>query len=136
MRTNFDELATKAFSSVRDLMGENATWLSSISSSYFEEGYFEKGYFEADVVSQCGKILFKDPTEPVSVGGDYEYRPNAATAEFYEDTFVGLKETSDNPNNQEILIIRGSHYFVREVNTKFDGRTYIAHLEPVIHQSL
>lgn len=113
MAPEFDDIAKQAFSTVANLMGEDAVWLSSKGAKI------------------DGKILFKDPSEAAQIGDSegYEYRPNTATAEYYEGTFAGLKEASDR-QEEEYLQVRSSMYAVVAITTKFDGNTYVAHLEP------
>lgn len=111
--TNFDELAKQAFSAVSNLHGEEAVWLSSLSSCNIS-----------------GKVLFKNPTEPQVIGDSegYEYRPATASAEYYEGCFPGLREAVD-AGSQETLMIRGQAYSVVSIETKFDGKTYVLHLD-------
>lgn len=113
MCPKFDRMAKMAVSSIANLMGETAFWLSS------------------NTEKKPGKILFKDPSEPVQIGDaeGYEYRPSNATAEFYEDVFIGLKQAVDREET-EYLEIRGKQYLVTAVTTKFDGKIHIAQLEP------
>ena len=108
----FDALETQVFSVVLNTMGEDAIWLKSDGSSV------------------PGRILFKYPTLPTTIGeaDTYEYKPVTPTAEWYKDTFVGLKELSDGQND-EYIEIRDDKYFVIRVETKFDGDTYVAQLE-------
>ena len=109
----FDDLAKTVFDTVLNLMGEldDAVWLTS----------------DGDEVP--GRVLFKYPTLPSAIGDTdrYEYEPDTPTAEFYKDTFIGLKESSDK-HNVNHLVIRGDKYFVRRIGTKFDGDTYVAEL--------
>lgn len=107
----FDDLKDGVFSRVLDIMGESAVWQSS----------------EGDVE---GRILFKYPTKDDKIGNEneYLYKPNTPTAEWYKDTFVGLKESTD-AQAHEFLVIRENTYLVTSVETKFDGDTYIANLE-------
>lgn len=110
---HFDGLAKQVFTVVTDVMGVNAVWHSSSGAEI------------------SGTVLFKNPTEAMQIGDAerYEYRPNRATAEFYADTFPGLKKTVDS-GNDEYLIIAGQTYFIAEITTKVDGKTMVAHLEP------
>jgi len=114
MFTRFDEYEQTAFSHVLDVMGEDAVWESSTGEKVE------------------GKILFKDSTKSENIGSadSYEYPPEKPIAEWYQDTFTGLKELSDGQND-EYLIIRGVRYFITHVETKFDGDTYMANLEKV-----
>ena len=114
--TEFDDMAGQAFSAVTALMGEDAVWHSSSGN---------------DV---AGRVLFKNPTEPLPIGDTehYEYRPDNVTVEYYEGTFDGLKEAVD-AGNKEYITARETTWFVQDITTKFDGNTYVAHLEPHIH---
>ena len=102
-----------AVSSITNLMGDTAIWLSSNQQE------------------TPGRVLFKNPTEPVQIGDSegYEYRPSNATAEYYEGVFPGLKQAVDN-EGAEYLTVRGQMYLVTAVATKFDGKIYVAQLEP------
>lgn len=113
MNNRFDRMAKIASSTISNLMGEPAVWLSS-----------NRGNIP-------GRALFKDPSEPTQIGDSegYEYRPSTATAEYYEDNFVGLKQAVD-AETTEYLEIRGKRYLITAVDTKFDGKTYVAHLTP------
>ena len=115
--TEFDDMAAQAFSTVAALMGEDAVWHSSSGNEV------------------TGKVLFKNPTEPLPIGDSeqYEYRPDDVTVEYYASTFDGLKEAVD-AGNKEYITAREMTYFIREITTKFDGKTYVAHLEPDIQQ--
>ena len=109
----FDRMAKMAVSSVSNLMGEPAIWLSS----------------NGDKIT--GRVLFKDPSEPTQIGDadGYEYRPSSATAEYYEGAFTGLKQAVD-AEQTEYIEIRGQQYLVTSISTKFDGKIYVAQLEP------
>jgi hypothetical protein len=111
--TEFDDMATQVFSTVTALMGEPAVWHSSTGCEV------------------TGKILFKNPTEPLPIGDSeqYEYRPNNVTIEYYAGTFDGLKEAVDE-GKKEYITVGEITYFVQDITTKFDGKTYVAHLEP------
>lgn len=113
MCPKFDKMAKMAVTAIANLMGETAIWLSSTHDTI------------------PGHVLFKDPTEPVQIGDaeGYEYRPNNATAEYYEGVFPGLKQAVDS-GASEYLKIRDKMYLVVSINTKFDGKIYVAQLEP------
>lgn len=113
MNNRFDRMSKIASSTISNLMGEPAVWLSP-----------NRGNIP-------GRALFKDPSEPTQIGDSegYEYRPSTATAEYYEGNFVGLKQAVD-AETTEYLEIRGKRYLITAVDTKFDGKTYVAHLTP------
>jgi hypothetical protein len=109
----FDDMARQAFATVAGVMGQRATWQPSGGGG-----------------EVSGMVLFSNPTEPKPIGDSerYEYRPNNATAEYCIGTFDGLKEAVD-VGEKEYITIGEDAYFVQEVTTKFDGNTYVAHLE-------
>ena len=111
--TDFDKLAGQVFSTVSTLMGENAVWHKSKSKQVE------------------GQVLFKNPTEPIQIGKteQYEFRPTQATAEYYKGEFEGLKKQVD-AKIPQFMSVKGKKYLVTEVTSKFDGKTYVAHLEP------
>lgn len=109
--TKFDAFAKQAFEAISNLHGSKAVWLTSNN------------------LNNEGVVLFKNPTEPQVIGDSegYEYRPTTATAEYYIGTFVGLREAVDY-GSQEVIEIDGVRYYVVAVETKFDGRTFVLHL--------
>jgi hypothetical protein len=110
---DFDSLAGQIFSTVIDLMGDRAVWQKS------------------ELESESANVLFKHPTEPIQIGDSeqYEYRPTQATAEYHKGNFRGLKQKTD-AKIPQYLLVKGKKYLVTEVTSKFDGNTYVAHLEP------
>lgn len=113
MPTKFDRLAEQTFTTITNLMGEDAVWQSSNN------------------VEIHGRVLFKDPTEPIKIGDaeNYEYRPSSVTVEYYIGTFLGLREAVDR-GSTEYIKVRDRKYLVMDISTKFDGQTYVAQLEP------
>ena len=97
MNNRFDRMAKIASSTISNLMGEPAVWLSP-----------NRGNIP-------GRALFKDPSEPTQIGDSegYEYRPSTATAEYYEGNFVGLKQAVD-AETTEYLEIRGKRYLMEK----------------------
>lgn len=70
-----------------------------------------------------GRALFKDPSEPTQIGDSegYEYRPSTATAEYYEDNFVGMKQAVD-AETTEYLEIRGSGIWSQRWRPNLTGK--------------
>lgn len=112
MEPIFDELAGQTFAVISNLMGVDAVWHSSNGGQI------------------PGRVLFNNPTEPKPIGDgeSYEYKPADNTAEYYEGTFTGLRETVD-AGGQEYIEILGNTFHIIEIATKYDGKTYVAHLE-------
>ena len=52
---------------------------------------------------------------------------------FFEGQFTGLKESVDS-GNIEIVSVRGFDLYIKEVPTKFDGKTYTAYGELKIEE--
>jgi hypothetical protein len=104
----FGDYKEGRFPHVLDLMGEAAVW-------EHDDGTLEDG-----------RILFNYPTQNNDIG-EADYQPNTPSAEYYKDTFIGLKELMDS-GIQQYLIIRGERYFITSVLTLYDGETYVAHL--------
>lgn len=113
--TSFDQHAEHLFSTILSQMGEIAVWHKS----------------KRNMIK--GKVLFKNPTEPVKIGESeqYEYRPTQATAEYYKEDFKGLKKKTD-AKIPQYMSVRGKKYMVTEITSKFDGGTYVAHLNPCL----
>ena len=115
--SHFDILAKQVFSAIAniDTMGENAIWHKS-KSQLIED-----------------RVLFNDPTEPVQIGKteQFDYRPTQATAEYYGRSFDGLKKKVD-AKVPQYMTVKGKKYKVTEVTSKFDGKTFVAHLEPYL----
>lgn len=112
MLPQFDNLKQTVFSHILSVMGEDAVWVSSSGEE------------------TTGQILFNYPTQPDKIGDtdQYQTEPITPTAEYYTDTFEGLKADADTQIDG-YLLIRGQKYFVLSVQTKYDGDTYIANLE-------
>lgn len=72
---------------------------------------------------QTAQVLFKCPTDPVLIGDKYEYRPYVYSFEYIG--LEGLKESVDK-GTEEHVTVNGISLAIREVQTKFDGKTYIA----------
>ncbi|KQC02093.1 hypothetical protein [Pedobacter sp. Hv1] len=104
----FDTLQDTAFSIVSNTMGYTATWQPSVGEIHTAE------------------ILFNDATKTAKLL-DQEYSPKNCMIEYKSDDFTGLKESAD-AGNEEIVTINGIQYGVLDVNSKFDGKTMLAHL--------
>jgi hypothetical protein len=110
----FDDIAKQVFSEVASVMGEKAVWHTSNGSGDIE-----------------GTVLFKDPSEVEQIGGpeQYDYRPATPKIEYYNGTFVGLKELVDTQTEEQITV-HGQRYLILSIEKIADGNTYKAHLEP------
>ena len=110
----FDELKQTAFHHILDVGGERAVWIKS------------------DGEKEDGRVLFRDPTKDESIGQSdtYTFKSDTPIAEWYKDTFIGLKELADR-QEPEHLVIRGRRYFITTVETLSDGDTYVANLQLV-----
>lgn len=111
MGSRFDNMQRGTVERVNNLFGFPAVWNPSDDSD-----------------QQTAKILFEDPTRLMELGGLVEYNPQNVLMEYKEGDFVGLREAANSGAN-ETVIVDGVSYNVRQVDLKYDGKTYIAILE-------
>lgn len=76
------------------------------------------------------KVLFQNPTESMKLAG-IDYDPTLWRMEYSYEQLPGLKAAVDARGGAETVTIEGVDYYVRVVDTKYDGKTYIAQLQPV-----
>lgn len=108
----FDSLKVRAFDVITKTMGYDASWQSGESGS-------------ALLLARVG---YKDPSEKQELSGIESWNPDEPFMEYRIGFFLGLKERID-AGAQEFVTIEGKGYFaVREVQTKFDGDTFVARL--------
>lgn len=109
----FDSLKKQAFDVVVDTMGYDATWLS------------ESITFEA-------RVGYKDPSEKQELSGIDSWNPNEPFMEYRVGFFEDLKLKVDS-GSAEFVTIDGIGYFsVVEVQTKYDGETFVARLRHAV----
>lgn len=106
----FDGLQAAAVNVITATMGYTATWQPADGSPV-----------------QTARVLFKNPTESQKLA-DQEYNPYRFTMEYQKGVFSGLKQSVD-ANNVEEVSIGAVSYYVRKVDTKYDGKTMMATLE-------
>ena len=112
MSNIFDQLKRQTFDVITHTMGYNAVWESS----------------EVGSVPVEARVGFKSPSEKQELSGIDSWNPNEPFMEYRIGFFEGLKERVDG-NNAEFVEIEGIGYFaVREVQTKYDGETFMARL--------
>lgn len=111
MGSRFDNMQRGAVEKVNNLFGFPAVWNPASSSP-----------------QQTATILFEDPTRLMELGGLSEYNPNAVLMEYKNGDFIGLRESANSGVN-ETVTVDGVPYYVRQVDLKYDGKTYIAILE-------
>lgn len=111
----FDNLQNLVFDTAKGLYGYDASWTAVDSGAAW-----------------TGKVLFKNPTEQYQLGvAQFQYDPYRYEMEYKFGDFEGLKERVDKRSTDEVVTIDGKEYFVRAVDTLFDGKTYKATLTPV-----
>lgn len=109
----FDGYQRAVFNSAKTLFGDTATWTPSDGSPATE-----------------GKVLFNNPTNPIQLGDSdkFQYRPYDYSFEYLKGAFVELKQNVDQGMTETVLI--GEYLLsVREIQTKYDGKTFIAFCE-------
>lgn len=109
----FDGMRDNSFDIVTNTMGYDATWIPSNGSQ-------PSGY--------NARVLFKDPEADQKLSGA-TYSSFNYQMEYREPFFPGLKSITDSVNTEEQVTVNGLTYFVRMVETKADGKTYLATLE-------
>ena len=109
----FDGLRDISFDLVTNTMGYDATWIPS-------NGSYPLGY--------SAKVLFKDPEADLKLSGA-TYSSFNYQMEYRSDFFTGLKMLVDENITNEQVTVNGLNYYVRAIDTKADGKTYLATLE-------
>jgi hypothetical protein len=106
----FDGIQSAAIGIVSNTFGYAATWIPSNGGE-----------------SKTTTVLFKDATEASKLL-DLPYNPKRAAMEYFGEAFSGLKEQVDG-NQYERVTVNGVEYGVKQVLTKFDGKTFWAELQ-------
>ena len=113
MASMFDLYQKTVFATAEAVFGTLAVWTSSLGGPAVE-----------------GKVLLNNPTEKMSVAG-VDYDPTIWRIEFYPDQFPGLKDLVDTRATTEQMSIDGQDFYIAQIDTKFDGNTFIAILNPI-----
>lgn len=102
----FDHLQTVAFRTAEAVFGDVGVWDGeTITGLYREPTVKEREYL-----------------------GD-SYSPNDWAFEYFVDRWVGLKTLVDAGQLVEISV-KGVAYNVRYINQKYDGKTFVAFIQP------
>jgi hypothetical protein len=104
--TPFERLQRNTFDVITRTMGYVCTW----------------GALEA-------RVTFQNPTEEMKVAG-VDYDPTAWVMEYRYEDFPGLELAVSKRGAVETVTIEGQQYDVRKITRKFDGKTYLAQLQP------
>lgn len=107
----FDSLKLQTFDVITKNMGYDAVWVNSQSSEIF-----------------TARVGYKDPSEKQELSGIDSWNPSEPFMEYRTGFFTGLKELTDNNIFQKVNIDIKGVFYVREVQTKFDGDTFVARL--------
>lgn len=115
MANLFDGLQEKAFDVATNTMGYPATWQPVAGGPL-----------------KTATVLYNDDTEKYEIS-NMAYDPSAWRMEYRHPYFDGLKTSADT-NTTEIVTITlpggDTRFYVRKVDSKFDGKTFVAYLEP------
>lgn len=79
--------------------------------------------------AETRRVGFKNPTEEMRLAG-VDYDPSAWVMEYRDDHFTGLEAAVAVRGAAEVVEIEGREYYVRKISRKFDGRTFVAELQP------
>jgi hypothetical protein len=96
-------------------MGYDAVWIPS-------DGSYPLGY--------TARVLFKDPDSDKKLAGT-TYSSFNYYMEYRQGFFPGLKALVDATSTEQVNI-NGLNYYIREVSTKADGKTYSGTLELIL----
>lgn len=107
----FDTMRDAAFDVVGNTMGYTCTWAP-----------FDGGE------TQTATVLYKDQTEQKTVNG-MEFNPLRFTMEWRKPFLEGLKDSVDINTVETITIDGKGTFYVRRVETLFDGNNFKAYLE-------
>lgn len=111
--TPFEALQRTAFSVIQGVMGFAASWAPADGGD-----------------TQTARVLFQNPTEDMKLAG-VDYAPDHWRMEYQIGDFDGLFVAANRRQSAEVVEIETVEYYVRKVSKKFDGKTYIADLQPV-----
>ena len=111
----FDSIQKTAFEIVTNTFGYPATWTPSNSETELS-----------------AKVLYKDATEKQGLG-DIDFNDCRYLMEYKAGDFPGLVEMVQNVDNTETVKIETTvgtvlEFFVKNIETKYDGKTIIAFL--------
>lgn len=111
----FDSLQDNTFDVATNTMGYPATWQPSAGGP-----------------QQTAKVLYKDDTQKYELGS-VDYDPYTWRMEYRYPFFSGLKLSVDSNENETVIITLpagDTEFYVRKIDSLFDGKTFIAFLEP------
>lgn len=85
---------------------------------------------DPDGAQFLGRVLFREPTqdEKLAGGDNYNYTPRDFYMEYRIGVFAGLFEIVREGDTGQEVDISGATYYVRTVEAKYDGQTFIAKL--------
>lgn len=108
----FDNIQKTTIQTVQKLFGDVAFWTPSTGGNELKS-----------------LVLYNENNEPKSIGENkFEYRPYMYSFEYYSNSFINLKRNVDN-GEVETVKIKNKVLNVREVISKFDGKTFVAFCE-------
>jgi hypothetical protein len=107
----FDGYKKTSYDLVTQTIGGDAIWIPS-------DGSYPEGY--------TARVLINNPSGKQKLGG-VEYNPTDWQIEYLNGYLPGLKEASDQGNEE--ISVNGVRYHVRAVYDKWDGDTNKAMLE-------
>ena len=116
MQNIFDGIQKAAFAVVANTFGYPATWQPA-----------EGGALKTAVV------LYKDATEKTGLS-DVDFNVDRYVMEYQRTDFDGLKQSVSNGGNEKVIIetVTGvfREFYIRRIETKYDGKTVLAILNP------
>lgn len=110
----FDTLQDTLFNTVNTTMGYPASWTPSAGGAAI-----------------TATVLYNGPTEKEKLF-DAEYNPDKITIEYKKGDLTGLKEAVDAGDAETITVTPHGNFSIKSIETKWDGKTIIAHLAKIV----
>ena len=114
MANLFDQLQDNTFDKVTNTMGYPASWQPTAGGPV-----------------QTAEVLYNDSTEKYELS-NIDFDPLQWRMEYRSGFFTSLKDSVDTNTTETVTITLpqgNTDFYVRKVDTKFDGKTFIAYLQ-------
>jgi hypothetical protein len=114
----FDAIQKTVFNICSKTFGNTASWTPLNSN-----------------IAQFATVLYKDPTKKLNFQ-EHDYNVERHVMEYKIGDFPGLKESADKNENNVVTIKTDDNiilsFNVGSIDKEFDGKTFVAHLNPVV----
>lgn len=114
MGNMFTSLQDVLLNTVNNTMGDAASWIPSAGGAAI-----------------TATVLYNGPTEKEKLL-DANYNPDKITIEYKVGDLPGLKEAVDTGDVETITVTPYGNFSIKSIETKWDGKTIIAHLVKIV----